>query len=265
MRNAIAALAVAALAFSASAAEPAKAAPEVLVLGVFHFDNPGLDFVKSEVPDVLAPERQKEIATIVDQLAAFKPTKIVVEWPADKAAELERRYADYRAGKYELTRSETYQLAFRLAKALDLPTLYAGDVKGDMDFDSVIAYAQKNDPAFMASFGSFITGPLAKQMQLQKEAPIAQTLLYMNAAEFLTVGHSKYVEMSRLGGPGNYIGAEVVGVWYVRNLKIFSNIARLAQPGERLLVLFGGGHAPLLREYAAQYGMRVRDVGEFLK
>ncbi|MEA2490407.1 MAG: hypothetical protein QOH21_2199 [Acidobacteriota bacterium] len=134
-----------------------------------------------------------------------------------------------------------------------------------MDFDSVIAYAQKNDSAFMASFGAFISGPLAKQLQMQKTAPIAQTLLYMNAPENLALGHSKYVEMSRVGGGGNYVGAEVVGVWYIRNLKIFSNIARLAQPGERLLVLFGGGHAPLLREYAAQYGMRIRDVGEFLK
>ncbi|MEA2490406.1 MAG: hypothetical protein QOH21_2198 [Acidobacteriota bacterium] len=121
MRNAIASVALAAVAFSSSAAEPAKAAPEVLVLGAFHFDNPGLDLVKSEVPDVMAPERQKEIASIVDQLAAFKPTKILVEWPADQAAELERRYADYRAGKYELTRSETYQLAFRLAKTWTCP------------------------------------------------------------------------------------------------------------------------------------------------
>jgi hypothetical protein len=40
-----------------------------------------------------------------------------------------------------------------------------------------------------------------------------------------------------------------VANWYRRNLHIFANIARVAQPGERVLVIMGSGHGTLLRQF----------------
>ena len=250
------------LACVASAAEPA----EVLLLGVFHFENPGLDYVKSEVPDVLTPERQAEIARIVAGLRKFQPTKIVLEWPAERQAELDARYAKYRAGTYTLSRNEVDQLGLRLAKLLNHEKVYATDVRGDMDFDAVTSYAQKHDPAFMAGFAEFMQNDLAKLKKMQKEAPIDQTLRAMNDPAWHARGHSKYVEMARVGGNGNYVGAEVFGVWYVRNAKIFSNISRLAQPGDRILAIYGEGHVSILRELvSAMPGMKVVETRKYLE
>jgi hypothetical protein len=36
--------------------------------------------------------------------------------------------------------------------------------------------------------------------------------------------------------------------WYERHIRIFSYLQRVAEPGERVLVIIGSGHAPTLRE-----------------
>lgn len=253
------------LAASAFAAEPQKPA-EVMFLGLFHFDNPGLDYVKSEVPDVMTAERQKEIAAIVEGLRRFAPTKIVLEWPADKQELLDQRYADYRAGKFELTRNETYQIGFRLAKMLGHERVYASDVKGDMDLDAVIAYAQQHDPAFMRQFGEFMSTDIERLKKMQKEAPIGDTLRAMNDPATMAKGHTMYHSLGRVGGNGNYVGAEVLGVWYTRNIKILSNLTRLAQPGDRILSLYGQSHVPILAELARSTpGIKVVEALPYLK
>ena len=52
------------------------------------------------------------------------------------------------------------------------------------------------------------------------------------------------------GEPGDYLGADgFVSGWYTRNLRIYSNIVReLRGPDERVVVIFGAGHVPILRE-----------------
>ena len=77
----LAAMAAAFVAAPAMADEE-SAAPEsveVMVLGVYHFANPGLDVVNFEVDDVLAPRRQREIQILVEALGEWRPTKIAVE------------------------------------------------------------------------------------------------------------------------------------------------------------------------------------------
>ena len=49
-----------------------------------------------------------------------------------------------------------------------------------------------------------------------------------------------------------YTGADIVGTWFERNLKIFSNLHRISEPGDRVFVIYGAGHIPHLRYFAAQ-------------
>src|SRR5437870_13308528 len=90
-------------------APPPPARAEVLVLGVYHMANPGHDIFNMQADDVLAPKRQAEIAQLLEALKKFQPTKIAVEadFGSDRIA---KRYADYTAGKYELTRNEIDQI-----------------------------------------------------------------------------------------------------------------------------------------------------------
>ena len=120
---------------------PARA--EVLVLGVFHMANPGRDIVNTQVDDVLAPKRQAEIAELIAALKKFRPTKIAVEATFDDDVTA-KRYADYLAGTHTLTRNETQQIGFRLAKELGHKTLFAVDADGEFPFPRLVDYAKAN-------------------------------------------------------------------------------------------------------------------------
>src|SRR5688572_4593917 len=119
-----------ALAFPAVAQSERK--PSLLIVGAPHFGNSGRDVVNVRVPDVLSPDRQREIEALVDRLAAFRPTRVAVEWPAEEQARLDQRYADYRAGRFQLTANERDQIGLRLAARLNLPRVDAVDWSGDL-------------------------------------------------------------------------------------------------------------------------------------
>jgi hypothetical protein len=246
---------------------PAHAADDaqILLLGTFHFDNPGLDYVKSEVPDVMTPERQKEIAALVENLRRFKPTKVVVEWPVSKQNEVHAQYTAYRAGKYALSRNEIDQLGFRLAALEKLDTVHAIDVKGDMDLGAVIGVAEKNHPDFMAAFGTLMQNDIQPMTKMQKEAPLRDTLLFTNDPQRLQRGHGIYMKMAAVGDAANPVGAEQTAIWYMRNIRIFGYLARLAKPGDRIVVIYGAGHVPILQQLVRDMpGMKVVNARDYL-
>ncbi|MBN1939729.1 MAG: hypothetical protein JW843_09085 [Candidatus Aminicenantes bacterium] len=112
------------------AAEPPV---KVMTLGTFPFSFPNLDQVKIEKGDqidVLAPVYQKEIEGLVERLAEFRPTILVIERPPDRQAEIDSLYRYYLEGKHILSRSEEQQIGFRLAKRLGLERLHCVDEWG---------------------------------------------------------------------------------------------------------------------------------------
>lgn len=59
------------------------------------------------------------------------------------------------------------------------------------------------------------------------------------------------MDMALIGSSDDYVGADVILRWYERNIKIFVNVARLAsESSDRILVLIGGGHLPLLTHFS---------------
>ena len=72
-------LAVLFLSFSTVAQSNVKAKTKVFLLGVFHFDNPGMDLAKTKDTDIFSEKSQREIEDIVDIIASTKPEKIFLE------------------------------------------------------------------------------------------------------------------------------------------------------------------------------------------
>ena len=73
-----------------------------MILGRAHLANRGRDFINSKMDDVLAPERQRELRQLVEQLARFEPTKIAVEVDTSHDVELQSKYHDYLNGSFQL-------------------------------------------------------------------------------------------------------------------------------------------------------------------
>lgn len=219
-----------------------------MVLGTYHFANPGLDVVKTEVADVLSPEKQAEIREVVEALARFRPTRIAVEAPPAAAPRLDSLYRAYRVGAHELSRNETQQLGFRLAARFDHPRVYPIDHPGEFPFSAVMEYAQTHDPALVQGIQGAIADITAAENRRQRDLSIGQNLRVRNEPKKLAEDHGFYLRIPRVGAGDTYVGADLVSKWYERNIHIFSNLQRIAGPGDRILVIIGSGHSPILRE-----------------
>ncbi len=234
--------------------------PALLVVGSAHFANPGRDAINLTVADVLTDVRQKEIADLVEQLAAFKPTHIAVEISGTNQSVLDTQYADYRNGRYELSRSEADQIGLRLAASLGHDRVYAVDwngnppgyIKAEYDW---YEYGQKNghEAAIARAMDPETTKKYVTELGEQN---ISEWIQQLNAPEALLASHQVYMEIAMIGDGEALIGANWVGSWYARNLKIFSRIAKLAtQPDARVLVIYGQAHVYLLQQFARESGV----------
>ena len=240
---------------------------EVLVLGVYHMANPGHDIFNMQADDVLAPKRQAEIAQVAAALKNFHPTKIAVE--ADVYEDrIPKRYADYLAGKYELTRNEIDQIGLRLARELGHKTVYPVDVDGEFPFQRIVDYAKasgrsKELEALMGEVGAMVK---AQDAYLASHT-VLETLLYMNADDKVTEDVGFYYRDAHFGEPGDWAGADLVADWFRRNMRIFSNVVRLVDsPNERVLVIFGAGHLGWLQHSVANDpNLRLRKLVEFAR
>jgi hypothetical protein len=227
---------------------------EVLLLGSFHMANPGADVFNVEADDVLAPKRQAEIADVVDRLAAFLPTRVAVEadWGDSTDPAL---YRAYRAGRHELSRSESQQVGFRLAERMDLSGIDAIDVGGDFPFGPAQELAQ-SDPALSHYL---VEGMAAGRSAVEtigrwlSQGTIGQTLHRMNSPEGIHASHEPYLEyLLPVVNEDAAPGADLLAAWYERNIRIFANLHRMGLgPDDRVFVLFGAGHVPILRQLVA--------------
>jgi uncharacterized protein DUF5694 len=246
-------------------AAPARA--EVLVLGVYHMANPGRDIFNMQADDVLAPKRQAEIAQVTAALGSFHPTKIAVEGDVSDDR-IPKRYADYLAGKHELTRNEIEQIGFRLAKELGHKTVYPVDVEGDFPFQRLVNFAKasgrsKELDAMMGETGDRVKA----QGAYLASHTILETLLYTNADDKVGEDVGLYFRLAQFGEPGDWAGPDLVSDWFRRNMRIYSNVARLVDsPGERVLVIYGAGHLGWLRhQFASNPGLRLRKLSDFAR
>ena len=240
----------------ASTLEPfsGKGQARVLFLGMFHFQDAGLDAYKPKHEfNVMAPERQQEIAELVERIATrFAPTKIGIEVKADQIDTINQRYRDYLAGTYELKANEIYQIAFRLAKRLDHAQLHAIDVLGRRyeGVDVEAAAKELGQQALLEpEWWKTYTKLYEHDDVLKSRLPLRDFLRYINSPERVQAGHGVYLTGTfHVGRGANYTGADsLTGWWYNRNLRIFENVLRLVEsPRERVFVLIGAGHLPVL-------------------
>jgi Family of unknown function (DUF5694) len=243
--------------------------PTLLVLGTAHLANPGRDLVNVHVDDVLTPKRQAQIAKVVEELAAFRPTFIALEWPQAAQSKLDASYDDYRAGRRELTAKEGDQFGMRLAAKLNLPRVHAVDwinaPPGDEKSYNYPAWAERHGQK--PTLQAMIERTTATTVRLAPEEPIANWLIRMNRPQSLLDNHRMYFDIATIGDSESQPGAAWVGGWYARNLRIFTSLTRLgAGPQDRILVIFGQGHAHLLRQFARESGaFRLVDVDQVLE
>lgn len=237
--------------------QPPEPAPiKVMVLGMYHFANPGLDVVNIDVDDVLAPRRQGEIGVLVDTLAEWRPTRIAVENMAEAPAH-EMADFDQTEELLKTTRNESVQVGYRLARQLGHAAVYGYDEQageGEPDYfpmGKVQAFAAENGgEGLLGSLFGEVQAMVAEERARLPEQTIAESLLTHNDPERVGAMHDKlYYSLLSIGDGDAQPGAELNAYWYMRNAKMFAKIDMIAEPGDRVLVLAGSGHVTWLRHF----------------
>ena len=228
---------------------------KILLLGTYHFANPGADKFNVTADNYMSEARQKEILNVNSSLAKFKPQKIFIESGIKYQTDADSFFQQYKQGKVDIDQkgmvNEKFQIGLRLAKQLNNEHIYSVDAPGDWFERKVKKYA---DSVKMTSYADFEKETKIYVDSLNiffKNHSIKENLYYLNnPKEQLTKNHFMYNYIfPKVGAGDNYIGADLVGEWYKRNLRIYSNILKYVSTTDKaVLLIFGNGHIHILRQ-----------------
>lgn len=235
---------------------------KAMVLGVFHFANPGLDSYKPKYAfNILEEKRQGELEMLLSKIAEYKPTKILLEWDRiEMDSIVSDRFQKYLNGTFSIDdkSNEVYQIGFKLAKKLGHKKIYCSDASADwfgveLDWDNYDAEAYlKSKGQYEKSTRYDFQSFYELSDSLKTVQSLTEHLAMINNPENRLKDHQAYLTETVLEGAGdNYIGADAVANWYRRNLRIFANAYDLTDfdSEERLLLLYGSGHVWQLRQF----------------
>lgn len=113
-----------------------------------------------------------------------------------------------------------------------------------------MAYAKEHDPEFLKYISSIREHIKKESDSLYAHSTIREILRFENGKENLNNQRGYYARIAPVGNDSTWVGADVVAKWHRRNIKIFADLARVTKPDDRVIVIFGAGHAPLLRYFA---------------
>ena len=101
----------------------------------------------------------------------------------------------------------------------------------------------------LAEIEPYGSAAMALMADMLSRLTIGEFLWEMNSPEGLAANHTAYFRFFLpIVAEDSYGGADYVAVWYRRNLRIAANISRIAEPGDRVFLIIGQGHAPILRQ-----------------
>lgn len=243
---------------------------EILLLGTFHFMESSIDFYSSEI--------QNELSLMAGKLSAFNPDAIAVEAAVNAQKCVDESYEIFNLADlqnrnkmqneilgeicmfgqtYPITyNNESVQIGYRLGKMLEHNKVYA------IDDDTILNMEVLKTPSL-----SLKEAMNASRTEMNKHIndTIADMYKYYNSEEWSKLNHSIYIQANMISMGNNYAGAEMVTKWYERNLKIFSNIQRLAIKHERIFIIYGAGHLQILRDLInADSNLKLVNIYEYL-
>lgn len=240
----------------------ADAPTEVMIVGMIHMGNPGLDRHNAQVPDVLLPRYQAEIARLSDGLARFKPTQVHVEREREVTAD----YARYLAGELQSDHNEIVQVAFRLAKQVGLAKVHASDTAMSLDFAPLLAFAAAHGKkSLLDELDAKSKAEIAADEEMLRTRGILPLLRHLNRPDYVRENHLIHRMVMPIGTGSEQPGADYWAGWNHRNILICAKIIQAAKPGDRLVVFFGGAHSYLLRQCVLETpGFKLIEANDYL-
>ncbi len=266
LHNAVLLLGLSLLPALACAAAPPPEQAKVMMMGVFHFANPGRDMVKSGVINVMSSENQAYLDGLATRLAAFRPTAVLIECEPSEQAKFDEKFAAFRKGTFAMTSNEDFQIGFRVAKAAGIDKVTCFD-EGTIGWDAepMFAYIKKNDPAMQTAMDAIFKSMSERESHDQATLSLPQLLRQTNDASSDRENKGLYILTNAVDAGGSFVGADASASWWHRNFRMYANVQKAATPGQHVLVIAGAGHTAILKDLLAVDSQRQsEDVNGYL-
>ena len=238
----------------------------VVLIGIYHFNNPGFDQSKVKDRDILTEANQAALERISNKLLKkYKPNKVFVEYSYAKRANLNQMYSLYKNGKpyYSLDtlkniflkrfypENEIFQLGFRLARKAGNEAIYAMDFdEVPIRFDLIKSKLAKNSSLNYKDYEKKLA-EMSNSFNLALEKnSLEEVLKDLNTAEQYRRNKGLYISfLNRISEIPDFFGAELVANWYKRNLIMYGNIQnQVAETDQNIVVIAGVGHGAIMEE-----------------
>ena len=231
---------------------------EILLIGTFHYNNPGADVAKTKSFDILNDNSQHELKILSTKITNYNPSKIFVEWPHNEQNELDSLYQVYTEGHYFdndslsdfYLKNEIFQLAFRVAKENNLKKLYAIDYSTSFPFEEVMKEIDKNNQSELKREIEDGISKFTADFDNKIESGVSLTELtyFVNSQEMRKFSNHFHNNLMLLaGGTKDFYGPLLTSEWFKRNLYMWSLIQKnTRESDERIMVLAGSSHVAML-------------------
>ncbi len=235
---------------------------KVLLIGTFHYNNPGADVAKTKTFDVLNEKSQDQLERIAEKIRAFDPDKVFVEWPYDEQKELDSLYTLYREGNYFTNdslsdfylKNEIFQLAFRASQKSNMEKVYAIDYREtEFPFDSVMqviaANGQSDLQAEIEDGIKYFTTEFDERVE--NGTSLLDLTYFLNTDDMRYKSNRLQAEIPLLVGKSDeFIGPYLVSEWHKRNLYMWSLAQKqLEKEDQRIMLLLGASHVAMIKDY----------------
>ena len=220
----------------------------VVVVGTFHMAAAG-DALNPTVDDLLGAPRQTQIGELVERLADFRPTKIAIE-SLPSSPVMQEQFEQHLRNDLQLGKDERHQVAFRLARRVGLSRVDGIDYDQPVDVEGLFAWAHQNNQGVLAAelMAAYSSATSRWNSGFMDRSSMLEIYRVFNSPETDEATHNIFMSAMRIGTDQQPVGATLVSRWYERNVHIASNVVRLAEPGDRILILIGANHRKLLIE-----------------
>ena len=219
--------------------------PQILLLGMFHLDQPANgDLIRPVIFDVASERRQQEVKEVVVRLNRFQPTCIALETSPERISDLQHTYDTYQH-ESDLTENERQQIGFRLARMAGLAQLHGIDWNEIVPGVPDLGIVRSHHPE---AFETIVTAEMKRTEQLEnamEQLSFSEWLDRLHAEETIAASAKVYDQIEQLENGRIWIEC----YWHARNQKIADRLLQLAQTTERIVCLYGAAHLPLLRQY----------------
>jgi hypothetical protein len=220
-----------------------------MLMGVFHFGNPGQDLVKTNQINVMTPENQRYLELLSDRINQFMPTAVMLEFDPANGEIIQAEYDQYLKDCFNLPSNEIYQIGFRVAKRSKLATVYGFDEQAiEWNAQPLFDYMDAHDPKTKSKFNALIEQIAKDTEQAHATLSLSELLIDANKEERDVFNKYLYLCTNHIGAGDHFEGADAAASWWHRNFRMYANIQKFAAPGEKVLVIGGQGHTAILKD-----------------